>query len=208
VTDGVVLFSDGETGTALRVTNGTALWTLRLGGGAVGNTLRRMAVSDTTVFYSNFVACPGATTTSGIDLQVVACQQLYAVSLTDGKLLWQHQLSPNPIYNATATAYDDGILYYQYFTGSQASGEHVTLLALDAARGQQLWARATDGLFVTIAAGTGAVYGIGPMQGDACPTAVTAYGSQDGSKLWRQPYTPCPHSFIGGLSRFPWLVVG
>jgi outer membrane protein assembly factor BamB len=208
VTDGVVLFSDGETGTALRVTNGTALWTLRLGSGAMGNTLRQMAVSDTTVFYGNFVACPGATTTSGIDLQVVACQQLYAVSLTDGKLLWQHRLSPNPIYNATYTAYGDGILYYQYFTGNQASGEHVTLLALAAARGIQLWARETGSLFETIAAGAGAVYGVGPAQGGACSTAITAYGARDASQLWQQPYAPCPQGFIGGFYRFPWLVVG
>jgi hypothetical protein len=207
VSDSVVLFSDGETGNALTV-DGTTLWTYRVGDGAVGNTLRPLAASATTVFYGDFVACPGATTSSGIDLQVVACQQLSAVSLADGKALWQRQLGLNSIYNATATAYGGGTLYYEYFAGDQASGMHITLLAFDAATGSQLWSHEMGSLSETLAAGTGAVYGIGPAQGGACPTVVTAYSGQNGARLWQQPYAPCPHNFIGGLSRFPWLVVG
>ncbi|HEY7982790.1 MAG TPA: PQQ-binding-like beta-propeller repeat protein [Ktedonobacterales bacterium] len=207
VTDGALVVSDDASVTALRPADGTTLWSRNLGAG-VGHTLRELAASATTAFYGNFVACPGATTTAGSDLQVVACQQLSAVRLADGKVLWQRQLGLNPIYDATETTYGGGALYYQYFSGSQATGMHVALLAFDAARGRQLWSHATGGLFTTLAAGAGAVYGIGPAQGGACATAVTAYSSQDGRPLWQQPYTPCPHSFIGGLSRFPWLVVG
>jgi outer membrane protein assembly factor BamB len=208
VSDTVVAFSDGDVRTALRVANGTPLWTFRLSGDALGHTLRLLAASTTTAFYGDFVACPGATTTSGIDLQVVACQQLSAVRLADGNVLWQRQLAPTPVYNATNSASDGGALYYQYFTGDQASGMHVTLLALDAVRGGQLWSHETGSLFETMAAGTGAVYGIMAGQGGACPTALAAYGAGDGAQLWLRPYVPCPHGFIGGLSRFPWLVVG
>ncbi|HEV2238015.1 MAG TPA: PQQ-binding-like beta-propeller repeat protein [Ktedonobacterales bacterium] len=207
VTDSALLLSDDASVTALRPTDGTTLWTRNLGAG-VGHMLREMGASSTAAFYGNFVACPGATTTSGIDLQVVACQQLSAVSLGDGKVLWQRQLGLSPIYDATETTYGGGALYYQYFTGSQASDMRVTLLAFDATRGGQLWSSATGGLFETMAAGTGAVYGIGPAQGGACPVALTGYSSQNGQRLWQQPYTPCPQSFIGGLSRFPWLALG
>jgi len=206
-TDHALIVSDNANVKALNSADGATLWTSRLDGG-LSNTLREMAASDTTVFYGNFVLCPGATPTSSFDLQVVACQQIYAVSLADGKVLWQRQLAPNPIYNATHTAYGGGILYYQYFSGDQASGERVTLLAFDAARDGQLWSHETGSLFETIAAGAGAVYGIGPAQGGACSTAIMAYSARDGLRLWQQAYTPCPQGFIGGFLRFPWVVVG
>jgi outer membrane protein assembly factor BamB len=207
VVPSALIFSDGETVSALRPTDGTTLWTHRLDGG-LSHTLREVAASDTSVFYGDFVACPGATTTSSSDLQVLACQRISALSLTDGALLWQYQLPLDPIYNATYTAYGGGILYYQWFTGSQATGMRVTLLALGAARGGRLWSRATSGLFEALAADAGGVYGIAAGQSGACPTALAAYSARDGAPLWQVPYTPCPHGFIGGLSRLPWLVVG
>jgi outer membrane protein assembly factor BamB len=205
--DGVVVVSFGDGVLGLRPHDGTTLWTYRLGGGST-HAPRELAASATAVFYGNFVLCPGATIGAGSDLQQVACQQLYALRLADGKLLWQHRLPPNPIYNATYTAYGDGALYYQYFAGGQASGEHVTLLALDAASGAPRWSRETSSLFQDIAAGAGGVYGVVDERGGPCPVAVIAYSGRDGSRLWQQPYAPCPQSFIGVYGSYLWLVVG
>ncbi|HYM28900.1 MAG TPA: hypothetical protein VET66_12170, partial [Steroidobacteraceae bacterium] len=85
---------------------------------------------------------------------------------------------------------------------------HVTLLALDAAHGGRRWSHETSSLFERIAAGADAVYAIAAGQRGACPTALAAYSAGDGAPLWQVPYAPCPQGFIGGLSRFPWLVVG
>jgi outer membrane protein assembly factor BamB len=205
--DGVVVVSFGDGVMGLRPHDGATLWTLQLGGGST-HAPSELAASDTTVFYGNFVSCPGATIGPGSDLQQVACRQVYAVRLADGKPLWQHRLAPNPIYNATDTVYGDGALYYQFFTGDRASGEHATLLALDATSGGQLWSRETGTLFQNVAAGAGAFYGVSLEQGGVCPVVVTAYSRRDGSRLWHLPYAPCPQSFIGDFRPFLWLAVG
>jgi outer membrane protein assembly factor BamB len=210
VTAGALVFSDSGTGTvtALRPHDGTTLWTRNLGAG-MDRFLEAIAASDTTIYYRNYVLCPGATPAPTDNLlSQIGCPQFSALSLADGTLLWQHTLGLIPVYDATYSAYGDGILYYQYFYSDQQSGEHFVLLALRSADGSQLWSHATDGLFESMIAGPGAAYALARDPHGSCPSALVAISSHDGSQLWKRPYTPCPPHFIGGLSGFPWYVLG
>ncbi len=206
-TASVVVISNWTTGTiaGVRPRDGAMLWKLDLDSGENASPYVAHAASDSTLYYRRLESCPSPDILPDLPLSERICQaHFYAVSLADGKLLWQRSAgSANHDYPASIF-YGNVTLYYEYAT-FQASVIHATLVALDPSDGKTGWTHAEDLLDEPFAT-DGAIFGVGssPNTSTGCSTGIEGLSARDGALIWKRAYTPCP----GYLGAGGWIEVG